>query len=496
MYDYVPSKIRREKLSEEVVKMYDIVVIGAGVVGGMIARRLAAYELSICILEKENDVAMGATKANSAIVHAGFDAKVGSLKAKMNVRGSQLMQSVTEELGVKYIRNGSLVVAFENERAEVEAIYERGVQNGVEGLRIIERTELLEIEPNLNPELSCALLAPTGAIVCPYELCIASVGNAMDNGAELKLNFEAAAIEKKDGYYTVSSADGQKVDAKFVINSAGLYSDKIAAMTGDDDFDVHPRRGEYMILDKECGSFVQRTVFHTPTKMGKGILVTPTVDGNLLLGPTATDIEDKEDKSVTAEGYAQIMSKAGDNVSGIPYGKVITSFCGLRSVGNTGDFIIKFRDGILTLGGIESPGLTSAPAIAEYVEELLRDAGVSFVAKSNYQPHRKPSHAFNNMTLEEKNEVIKRDSRYGRIVCRCEGITEGEIVDAIHTNPGARDIDGIKRRTRSGMGRCQGGFCSPIVVQIIARELGIPFEDVTKFGKGSVINYGKTKGDK
>ena len=496
MYDYVPSKIRREKLSEEVVKMYDIVVIGAGVVGGMIARRLAAYELSICILEKENDVAMGATKANSAIVHAGFDAKVGSLKAKMNVRGSQLMQSVTEELGVKYIRNGSLVVAFENERAEVEAIYERGVQNGVEGLRIIERTELLEIEPNLNPELSCALLAPTGAIVCPYELCIASVGNAMDNGAELKLNFEVAAIEKKDGYYTVSSADGQKVDAKFVINSAGLYSDKIAAMTGDDDFDVHPRRGEYMILDKECGSFVQRTVFHTPTKMGKGILVTPTVDGNLLLGPTATDIEDKEDKSVTAEGYAQIMSKAGDNVSGIPYGKVITSFCGLRSVGNTGDFIIKFRDGILTLGGIESPGLTSAPAIAEYVEELLRDAGVSFVAKSNYQPHRKPSHAFNNMTLEEKNEVIKRDSRYGRIVCRCEGITEGEIVDAIHTNPGARDIDGIKRRTRSGMGRCQGGFCSPIVVQIIARELGIPFEDVTKFGKGSVINYGKTKGDK
>ena len=496
MYDYVPSKIRREKLNEEVVKMYDIVVIGAGVVGGMIARRLAAYELSICILEKENDVAMGATKANSAIVHAGFDAKVGSLKAKMNVRGSQLMQSVTEELGVKYIRNGSLVVAFENERAEVEAIYERGVQNGVEGLRIIERTELLEIEPNLNPELSCALLAPTGAIVCPYELCIASVGNAMDNGSELKLNFEVAAIEKKDGYYTVSSADGQKVDAKFVINSAGLYSDKIAAMTGDDDFDVHPRRGEYMILDKECGSFVQRTVFHTPTKMGKGILVTPTVDGNLLLGPTATDIEDKEDKSVTAEGYAQIMSKAGDNVSGIPYGKVITSFCGLRSVGNTGDFIIKFRDGILTLGGIESPGLTSAPAIAEYVEELLRDAGVSFVAKSNYQPHRKPSHAFNNMTLEEKNEVIKRDSRYGRIVCRCEGITEGEIVDAIHTNPGARDIDGIKRRTRSGMGRCQGGFCSPIVVQIIARELGIPFEDVTKFGKGSVINYGKTKGDK
>ncbi|MBQ2308103.1 MAG: FAD-dependent oxidoreductase, partial [Clostridia bacterium] len=223
--------------------MYDIVVIGAGVVGGMVARRLAKYKLNICMLEKENDVAMGATKANSAIVHAGFDAKEGSLKAKMNVRGSQMMPSVTEELGVKYLRNESLVVAFENERAEVEAIYERGIKNGVEGLKILERSELLELEPNLNPELSCALLAPTGAIVCPYELCIAAVGNAMDNGADLRLNFEVASIEKKNGYYTISSAEGESVDAKIVINSAGVYADKIAAMTGDDDFHVHARRG-------------------------------------------------------------------------------------------------------------------------------------------------------------------------------------------------------------------------------------------------------------
>ena len=483
-------------MAKEVLIMYDIVVIGAGVVGGMIARNLAKYDLSICMLEKENDVAMGATKANSAIVHAGFDAKEGSLKAKMNVRGSVMMPEVTEQLGVKYIRNESLVVAFENERAEVEAIYERGIRNGVEGLRIVEKDELFALEPNLNPELSCALLAPTGAIVCPYELCVAAVGNAMDNGADLKLNFEVSGIEKKDGYYTVCASNGDSVDAKFVINSAGVYSDKIAAMTGDDDFCVHARRGEYMVLDKECGSFVKRTIFHTPTKMGKGILVSPTVDGNLLLGPTATDIEDKEDKSVTSDGYAQIISRAGDNVSGIPYGKVITSFCGLRAVGSTGDFIIKLRDNVLTLGGIESPGLTSAPAIAEYVEELLRADGLQLKEKSDYEPRRKPSHAFNNMTIEEKNEVIKRDARYGRIVCRCEGITEGEIVDAIHTNPGARDVDGIKRRTRSGMGRCQGGFCSPIVVDIIARELGIPFEEVTKFGKGSTINYTKTKGDK
>lgn len=476
--------------------MYDVVVIGAGVVGGMIARELARYDLKLCMVEKENDVAMGATKANSAIVHAGFDAKEGSMKAKMNVRGSVLMPKVTQELGVKYLRNESLVVAFENERSEVEAIYQRGIKNGVEGLKILEHDELMALEPNLNPELSCALLAPTGAIVCPYELCVASVGNAMDNGAELMLNFEVCDIHRNDGYYTVKASDGREIETKYLVNSAGLYSDKIAAMTGDCDFTVHPRRGEYMILDKECGSLVQRTVFHTPTKMGKGILVSPTVDGNLLLGPTATDIEDKEDKSVTSDGYAQIISKACDNVSKIPFGKVITSFAGLRSVGSTGDFIIKLREGVVTLGGIESPGLTSAPAIAEYVVGMLKDAGVELREKENYQPCRRPSHAFNNMTVEEKNRIIEKDPRYGRIVCRCEGITEGEIVEAIHTNPGARDVDGIKRRTRSGMGRCQGGFCSPIVVQIIARELGIPFEEVTKFGKGSIINYGKTKEDK
>ena len=476
--------------------MYDIVIVGAGVVGGMIARELARYDLKICILEKENDVAMGATKANSAIVHAGFDAKEGSMKAKMNVRGSILMPKVTEELGVKYIRNESLVVAFENERAEVEAIYERGIKNGVEGLRIVEKDELFALEPNLNPELSCALLAPTGAIVCPYELCIASVGNAMDNGAELKLNFEVASIEKSENGYLVSSAEGEQIEAKYVINSAGVYSDKIAAMTGDADFDVHPRRGEYMILDKECGSFVQRTIFHTPTKMGKGILVSPTVDGNLLVGPTSVDIDDKEDNSTTAEGFATLFSKASDNVAKLPFNKVITSFCGLRATGNVGDFIIKERDGVITLGGIESPGLSSAPAIAEYVEEMLNNLNALGEQKASFKAERKPAHYFRELSMEEKNEVIKNDPAYGRIVCRCEGITEGEIVEALTTNPPARDLDGVKRRTRSGMGRCQGGFCSPTVVELIARERNIPFESVTKFGKGSIINYGKTKGDR
>ena len=476
---------------------YDVTVIGAGVVGGMIARALAKYDLALCILDKENDVAMGATRANSAIVHAGFDAKEGSLKARLNVRGSEMMEEITRQLGVKYKRNESLVVAFENERAEVEAIYERGVRNGVKGLRIVEKEELQEMEPHINPDLSCALLAPTGAIVCPYELAIAAVGNAMDNGADLKLNFKVAGIEKTENGYVITSESGETVETKIVINSAGVYSEEVAAMTGDADFTVYPRRGEYMLLDKECGGFTQRTIFHTPTKMGKGILVSPTVDGNLLLGPTATDIEDKEDTTTTPEGFATIFSKASDNVANLPFNKVITSFCGLRSVGSTGDFIIKNRDGVITLAGIESPGLSSAPAIAEYVEEMLKnEMGMTAERKKDYEPCRKAGHYFHDLSMEEKNEIIKRDPRYGRIVCRCEGITEGEIVEAIHRNPPASDVDGVKRRTRSGMGRCQGGFCSPTVVEIIAREKGIAFEDVTKFGKGSVINYGKTKGDR
>jgi len=475
--------------------MYDVTVIGAGVVGGMIARTLAKYDLKIAILEKENDVAMGATKANSAIVHAGFDAKEGSMKARMNVRGSEMMEDVTRELGVKYVRNGSLVVAFAHEREAVEDILRRGIANGVKGLRIVEREELFRMEPNLNPELACALYAPTGAIVCPYELTIAAVGNAMDNGAELLREFCVDAIEKTEAGYRITASDGRAVDTKYVINAAGLYADRIAAMTGDADFSMHPRRGEYMLLDKECGDFTACTIFHTPTKMGKGVLVTPTVDGNLLVGPTATDIEDKEDTSTTAEGFASIFEKASDNAKSIPFSKVITSFCGLRAVGSTGDFIIRLRDGVVTLGGIESPGLSSAPAIAEYVEELLLADGLPTTRRADYNPTRRPAHHFRTLSNEEKNEIIRRDPRYGRIVCRCEGITEGEIVEAILQNPPATDLDGVKRRTRSGMGRCQGGFCSPTVVALIARECGVPFESVTKFGHGSVLNFGKTKGE-
>lgn len=475
--------------------MYDIAVIGAGVVGAMIARKLSSYQLSICILEKQHDVAMGASSANSAIVHAGFDAKEGSLKARLNVRGSEMMAGVCRELGVKYKNNGSLVIGFTDEDKEtLEALLARGVANGVRDLQILEGEALHRLEPGLSDNVTCALHAPTGSIVCPYELTVAGIGNAMDNGAELMLDFDVTDVKKIDGGYRICSKEKQ-VEARYVINAAGLYSDAIARMVGDESFSVHPRRGEYILMDKECGSLVSHTIFRTPSKMGKGILVSPTVDGNLLTGPTSQDIEDKEDHSTTAEGLSRIMREAGANVDGIFWGKTITSFCGLRAVGSTGDFIINMpKEGFVNVAGIESPGLSASPAIAEYVCELLSDAGLKLESDPSYQPTRAPMHGFREASIEEKNEIIKRDPAYGRIICRCETVTEGEILAAIRQNPKPRDLDGVKRRTRAQMGRCQGGFCSPYIVELLAREMNVPYEQITKFGGSSYINVGKTKG--
>ena len=358
--------------------MYDVTIIGAGVVGAVLARTLSAYRLNICVLEKENDVAMGATKANSAIVHAGFDAKEGSLKAKLNVQGSEMMENLCRELGVKYQNNGSLVIGFNDEdRQTIGELLERGTKNGVRDLRVLEQEELRVLEPNISPNATCALYAPTGAIVCPYDLTIAAMGNAMDNGAELKLCFEVESIEKNDAGYVIHSHDGV-VETKTVINCAGLFSDEIAKMIGDESVSIHPRRGEYILLDQECGQLVSHTIFRTPSKMGKGILISPTVDGNLLLGPTAVDITDKEDKSTTQSGFAHVIREAKENVEGIPFNKTITSFCGLRAVGNTGDFIITSpQKGFIHAAGIESPGLSVSPAIAEHIVNMLREQGVS-----------------------------------------------------------------------------------------------------------------------
>ncbi len=469
--------------------MYDVAIIGAGVVGGMIARELAAFNLKVCILEKENDVATGATKANSAIVHAGFDAKPGSLKAKLNVEGSKMMEQIASDLGVKYQRNGSLVLAFDDaDRKTVQELLARGRENGVEGLRILEKEELFALEPNLSPEVCCALYAPTGAITCPYELTLAAIGNAMDNGADLKRNFEVTGIGQEDEgcYLLFSSMDS--VRARYIVNAAGLYADRIAAMAGDTSFKINPRRGEYILLDKECGNLVSHTLFRTPSKKGKGILVSPTVDGNLLTGPTAEEMEDKEDKSTTAEGLARVMTEAKENVPAIPYGKSITSFCGLRAAGDTGDFIINTpRPGFINVAGIESPGLSASPAIALMVRDLLAQEGLALVKKEGHIATRPAAHAFREGSMEEKNAIIRKDPAYGRIVCRCEGVTEGEILAAIRTQPKPLDLDGVKRRTRAQMGRCQGGFCTPYIMRLLAEELGIPFEKVTKSGGDSAL---------
>ena len=474
--------------------MYDIAIIGAGVVGGMIARELSFYKLNICLLEKENDVATGATKANSAIVHAGFDAKEGTLKAKLNVRGSKMMPKVAKDLGVKYINNGSLVVGFnEEDEKTLEGLLLRGNANEVEGLKILNREEILKLEPNIGENVTCALYAPTGAIICPYDLAVSAIGNAMDNGADLKCNFEITEIENKGDYYTLKTPTDQ-IDARYIINCAGVYSDKIAKMVGDHTFTVHPRRGEYLLLDKECGSIISHTVFVTPSKMGKGILVSPTVDGNLLLGPTAVDTEDKNDKSTTTDFFATIVDIAKRSVANVPANKTITSFCGLRSVGSTGDFIINNpKERYINVAAIESPGLSSAPAIAEYVCKLLTEAGLTLEGKENPITTRKSMHAFREATVEEKNLMIKENPSYGKIVCRCEGVTEGEILDAIKTNPKATDLDGVKRRTRAQMGRCQGGFCSPYIIDLLSKELNLPYEKITKFGGNSYVVAKETK---
>ena len=473
--------------------MFDVVIIGAGVVGAMIARELSRYDISVCILEGENDVCMGASRANSAIVHAGFDAKPNTLKARLNVRGSEMMEDACKSLGVKYKRNGSLVIAFsEEEEKSLNELLIRGNENGVRDLEIITGEAARKLEPALSKSVSAALHAKTGAIVSPYGLTIAAIKCAMDNGAQLLLNFKVDRIEKTDFGFEIYAGE-RSVKSRYLINSAGVFSDEISALTGYKAHKVRPRRGEYLLLDKECGSLLSKTVFRTPSKMGKGILVSPTVDGNLLLGPTSVDIDDKTDKSTTKEGFSKIINEARENLPEIDLRKVISSFTGLRAVGDTGDFIIKRIGSAVHLIGIESPGLTAAPAIGEYVLSLLSDTDLLSKKKSRLIEEKSPVYIFQSADRETKNEIIKRDKSYGKIVCRCEGVSEGEILAAIRTNPRPSDLDGIKRRTRAQMGRCQGGFCQPYIMELLARENGIEMESVTKFGGKSNMIMGKTK---
>ena len=463
--------------------MYDVLIIGAGAVGCAAAMELAKYKLSVCVVDKESDVCEGTTKANSAIAHAGFDAEPGTLKAKLNVRGSKMMPELAQKLDFAYKQNGAMVLCFdEADKPKLDILKDRAVKNGVDKVSIISGDEARKLEPNLSDEVCAALLAETSAIICPFEMTLAFAENALANGAEFKLSTEVTAVKKQDDAFVVSTSGGD-IQAKVIINAAGVYADKIHAMVSSTPLSITARRGEYLLMDKAAGSVVSHTVFQLPTKMGKGILVTPTVHGNLLAGPTAEDIDDKENIATTKGGIEQIKAKGALSVKNIPFGKVITSFTGLRAVGDTGDFIIGHSDvkGFIDAAGIESPGLTSAPAIGEYLRELAGEL-IPLEKKDNVTETRKGIAHFALLSQDEQNALIKQNPAYGKIVCRCETITEGEILDAINRPLGATTLDGVKRRTRAGMGRCQAGFCSPTTMALIADKLGIKIEDVRKNG--------------
>ncbi|HHY41768.1 MAG TPA: NAD(P)/FAD-dependent oxidoreductase [Thermoanaerobacterales bacterium] len=477
--------------------MEDIVIIGAGVVGCSIARELSRYDLKITVVEKEEDVACGTSKANSAIIHAGFDAAPGTWKAKLNVKGNKLFPALCEELDVPFVMNGSLVVAVsEEEEKALEELLERGRINGVEHLRIIGKDELHDLEPNLSPNARAALDAPTGGLVCPYELTIALAENANQNGVKFWLNAPVVDIEVlEDKSFLVKTPKGT-IQAKYIVNAAGLFADEISKMAGAEEYTITPRKGEYLIFDKQFGNLVKKAIFPTPTKISKGILVCPTVDGNVFIGPNSNNIEDKYDTSVGNPGIEEIIAGGRKLVPNLPLKNVITSFAGLRAVSNTNDFIIeasKKVKGFINVGGIQSPGLTSAPAIALMVKDILQEEGLSLKEKSNFIPHRPKKVRFRELDNEERSRLIKENPAYGHVICRCETVTEAEIVDAIRRPVGARSIDAVKRRTRAGMGRCQGGFCSPRVLEILQRELGIDPLEVTKKGPGSNVLVGRIK---
>ncbi len=471
---------------------YDVLIIGAGVTGCAIARELSHTGLKIALSDACDDVAMGASRANSAIVHAGYDCVPGTLMAKLNVRGNEMFDDACESLNVPLLRVGSFVIAFgEEDEKELNNLLERGRANGVPGLEIISGERAREMEPKLSDDVTAALWAPTAGITCPYELTIAMSENARANGADILLRKRAVAIDYANDEFTVKFEDGTSVSAKYVVNAAGVYADEVARLIGDDSFTISPRKGEYMLLDKQA-LCVGTVIFQTPSKLGKGVLVSPTVDGNIFAGPTAQDKVEKNDTQTTPEGLAELKKFSLKSVPTLNLRQVITSFAGVRAQPSTGDFIIRPSDKnarFIHAAGICSPGLSSAPAIAEYVRGLIKEAGADTAERADAIYVREHAKPFRQMDAEERAEAYKRNPLYGRIICRCETVTEAEIVDAIHR--GATTVDGVKRRTRAGMGRCQGGFCAPRVMEILSRELGVPTESLTKFGGKSYMVAGK-----
>lgn len=475
--------------------MYDVIVIGAGVTGCGIARELSRFDWKIAVLERASDVCEGTSKANSGIAHAGFDAKPGTLKARLNVEGSRMMESLSKELDFPYKKNGSMVLCFdEKDRQVLQKLYDQGQANGVEGLEILSRRQLKEMEPNISDNAVAALYAPTGGIVCPFGLTIALAENAAVNGVEFHLNTEVQNIEKTENGYRLNTDRGT-FDTKAVVDAAGCYADRFHNMVSPEKIHIVPRKGEYCLMDKKVGGFVSHTIFQLPTVYGKGVLVTPTVHGNLLAGPTAVDVEDPEAVNTTQAGIDDLLKRASLSVNNLPARQVITSFAGLRAHEEGGDFVIgeaKGAPGFFDAAGIESPGLTCAPAIGKYMAGLVRQY-LPAEEKQNFIATRKGIPSMELASPDEKKRLVAENPLYANVVCRCELVTEGEILDAIHRPLGATTLDGVKRRTRAGMGRCQAGFCSPKTVEILARELGKDMSEICKNNEGSRFLTGYDK---
>lgn len=472
--------------------MFDVIIVGAGVVGSAIAREASKYKLKVLVVEKDVDVGNESSMANSAIVHSGYDPKPNTKKAFHNVRGNRMYPEICKDLDVEFKQIGSLTCATNEEEKEViESYVERSAQNGVE-VKLLNREETKALEPCIADCVIESLWAPTAGIINPFELTVALMENAMDNGVELHLNEEVVDIKKENGLYKVKTTKGE-YEAKVVVNSAGVYSEKISQMVGIDFYKTTPRKGEYFVLDHFAKPFVSHVIFPVPTAKGKGILVTPTTHGNYLLGPSSEFVDDKEDKATDKMTLDAVRAKATTLVANIPFQYIIRQFSGLRATGSTGDFIIENHEGFIVLGGIESPGLASAPSIALEVLELIRQ-NIKLEANDKYIKTRRPLPRLAKMSEKERNELIKKDPRFGHIICRCEQISEGEVVDAIHRNCGPTTIKGVKKRCRPGFGKCQGGFCEPLVMGILSRELHKDRMEIKYDSNNAYILQSRTKG--
>lgn len=474
--------------------MYDVLIIGAGITGASIAMELSKYHLKVAWLEKHNDVAMETSRANSGIIHSGYDPKPGTQMAWMNVLGAKLFQELAQKLNIHYEQIGSLVIGRDQQDLHmIEQLYERGVANGVQGLQILRGAQLRAVEPNLNEDIQYALYSPSAAIISPWEACLAFAQTAVHNGVELFLNSKVDRISKEENGYLVHAA-GKIWETKTIINCAGVYADEIFQMVDpstDEEFTIAPVKGSYYLLDKSQGNLVNHVVFQTPGVHGKGVLVSRTVHGNLIVGPDAdSNLHGKADVSVGSENLSFIRQAAQRTTGKINYRENVRNFAGLRAkIPGMTDFLIKEskeNPGFINFAGIQSPGLSCGPAFGLRAVELLVETGLSLRPKDHFEYVPLQSF-FKDMSISQINDKIKKNPLYGRIVCRCETVSEGEIVDAVHQIIGATTLDAVKRRTNAGMGRCQGGFCGPKVLEIIKRELGLPVTEIYQDLTGGYI---------